>query len=50
MEKDKCTKCKSENLTLERIRDIDDDGKVWVMDSWDAHCNDCGWDFILIDM
>lgn len=50
MEKDRCPKCKSVNIYMERNYFFDDDGNKVFVDSWDAHCNDCGWDFILIDI
>lgn len=48
--KGKCTKCKSEDLTLEQAFFIDDNGKKVMLDHHDAKCNTCGHEFILIDL
>jgi hypothetical protein len=49
--KDKCPKCKSENVKITDIFYEDEDGsQLKSDDSWDGHCNDCGWDFILVSV
>lgn len=41
-----CPKCKSTNLKLNPCID-DEDGTV-IPDLHEAHCNVCGWDFLLV--
>lgn len=48
--KDKCPKCKSENLKIDDVFYDDDDGGKIKADHYDAHCNDCGWDFLLVEI
>jgi hypothetical protein len=49
--KDKCPKCKSENIAIEDDFYEDESGiMVKCDDRWDGHCNDCGWDFILVSI
>lgn len=51
LQKDRCPKCKSENIEITDIYDTEEDGTITKRnDIWDAHCNDCGWDFILVDI
>lgn len=46
-EKVKCHSCGSENISIVRVVDEED---YVVEDLWDAHCKDCGWDFIVVDI
>ena len=51
LQKDRCPKCKSENIEITDIYDTEEDGTITKRDDiWDAHCNDCGWNFILVDI
>ena len=43
-----CPKCKSKNITLTPCID-EEDGKL-IPNLYDGHCNDCGWDFLMIDL
>jgi hypothetical protein len=49
--KDKCPKCKSENVKIEDDFWEDENGIMQECgDRWSGHCNDCGWDFILVSI
>lgn len=42
-----CPKCKSNNLKVEKIIYEEDDGEIIDLDDYNAHCNDCGFDFTI---
>jgi hypothetical protein len=48
--RDRCPKCNSEDLTLERNYALEDDGNIVWLDSYDAYCKDCGWEFVLVEL
>ena len=43
-----CPKCKSQNIEL--VLSIDDEDGMAIPDLSEGHCNDCGWDFLMIDL
>ena len=50
--KDKCTKCGSENISVCKLTGIDEETNAEFVndDLKDAHCKDCGWDFIIVEL
>ncbi len=47
-EKDTCPKCGSDNVTITKV--LDDETGEWVEDLHDGKCNDCGWDYVVVDL
>lgn len=56
LDKTTCTKCKSENVKVCPVVDEDYvaegflENECIVDDLWDCHCNDCGWDFLTVNL
>lgn len=45
MKKQQCPKCKSENIEKEPL--VYDDGDI-SLDTEEAKCLDCGWEFLIV--
>ena len=50
--KDTCPKCKSEDITITQATDFNEDTDIEenVEDLYNAHCNSCGWDYLIVDL
>lgn len=52
MEQFDCPKCKSKNVSAKQATDKNEDtGEIEAIDDlWECHCNDCGWNFLTVDL